>query len=341
MNPPLTLFLAASCFLSAMALAEEPAAHFLKGTVRDNAGTPAPGVTVFVADAATGVPLFADGTSLAKRNADNRTDLLVAVTGDEGTFDISVPAGSYRLVAQRWQPPTQPWTGSLGEFDGLPHFGPVVELFGTASGIEVPSDAATRIELRPPGSGTLTVTTNPRPGNDATLLVIGTEAPLLDPIFAFEGWRPPFLTNAIGMNRMPKGVTTFKNVPEGDIHLTAFANDNRPGFGCASANVGTGGSARVTVDLVAGWSDGRKTPPDRLRPLYDKAVANRWDLKELEPLATLIGEIEQRRGDSIVEAIERHGGMEQMIGLPDGTSAPLPDALAVWAYLRAWPPEAE
>jgi hypothetical protein len=327
-----------ACLLPAMSFAEEPVTHSLAGMVRDAADNPAAQVTLLVMDNATGIPIYSDGTLLTENLAGQRTDLLTGLSKEDGTFEIAAPAGEFRLMAQRWRPPTQPWDSGMGKFGGLTHFGPVVELFGTLPGIVVPSDDATSIKLAPMGTGTLVIDTNPKPGNDETLVVIGEHAPLLDPIFGFDAWRAPFLNHAYGMNRMPRGHTTFLNVPAGEVHLVAFANDNRAGFGRASATVEADMSTSITVDLVAGWSDGLKTPPNELRSLYDKAVANQWELSSLPSVKEIFEEINSGSSASMGEVLLRDDRKDAAVELPDGTSHSLMEVVTVWAYIKSFPP---
>jgi len=339
MNIRFCLGLSAACLLPAVSVAEVAEMHSLAGIVRDAAGTPAAHVTIFVTEQATGVPVFGDGVPLTQGMANQRTDLLITTSVEDGTFEVTAPAGKYRLVAQRWRPPTKPWTSSMGEFDGLPHFGMTVELLGVAADVVVPSEAALEIELSHPGNGSVTVLTNPESGGDDALFVISTHAPPLDPIFAFNAWQDPILPNAIGMNRMSAGRTTFHNVPAGELHLVAFANDNSPGFGAATVTVPEVGAVEVVIDLVAGWSDGHKKPGARLLPLYEKVVDQGWNLLALDPIQSVQARINE--GDGLLEALKAIEKDAVEVELPDGSKAPLRDAWAVGLYTQRWKPGAE
>ena len=66
---------------------------------------------------------------------------------------------------------------------------------------------------------------------------------------------------------MPGGRVTIEGLPEGELHVAVFANDNAPGFGAASVTTRTGESANLVIPIIASWSNAHHEPPDALKAL--------------------------------------------------------------------------
>jgi C-terminal processing protease CtpA/Prc len=73
-------------------------------------------------------------------------------------------------------------------------------------------------------------------------------------------------------NRMPLGKTTLHGLPEGRVHLAAFANDNNPGFGGVSCELKPHQTVYVSIPLIASWSNGHKDPPEHLEDLVSRML---------------------------------------------------------------------
>ncbi|MCC5874990.1 MAG: carboxypeptidase regulatory-like domain-containing protein, partial [Candidatus Sumerlaeia bacterium] len=246
-------------FLILIALLGLPAltaASGISGRVVDAEDNPAGGVLVLVLDGETGVPVLSNGKPFHRQITSQPFPIAASKTSTSGEFEISVPEGSYRLVAQRWSGETKLWDGGMGRFEHLEEFGPVIELFGRTGPLTVPSDSANNVLLAPPGNATLKITCDPQIGNNETIVVFGDAACLLPPEKGFEGWTGDFLCGALGFNRMPHGETTVRNLPRGrSVHLVAFANDNKPGYAVEEVIIPDEGDSEVTMHIHADWSD--------------------------------------------------------------------------------------
>jgi hypothetical protein len=221
-----------------------------------------PDVVVVLCDAASGIPVdnrtFAPFTSAPKKQFP--PNLVVTLSGPRGTFSFTnVPPGEYRLVAQKWAGPYK------GVFEV---HGGVVQLFGTADNIRVPSAEAKKVVLRPPGDGILAL--DMRVPNSGTLVVLSTQPLSADPILGFSAPGTNFFSHTLGWNVMPYGRTTFVGLPQTKLHTWFFANDNSPGFTAEVYDVESGFLRAPAIPFVAGWSDGRKEPPPRLQELADR-----------------------------------------------------------------------
>ncbi len=124
------------------------------------------------------------------------------------------------------------------------------------------------VALTPPGGGIVQFDQNV--GNNETFMFLSTSPPEFDPILGLNSMGTSFFQHLIGFNRMPHGKTTVIGVPDKPLHAFFFAADNSPGFATVEARVSDAGLVRVPpVPFVAGWSDGRKTPPPHLAKLMD------------------------------------------------------------------------
>jgi len=239
----------------------------IAGQVLDAGGGPVAGAIVLVCDAATGIPVDPEtGAPFTERflkQGDFPPPILFATTSAEGRFALEeIPAGTYRLVAQSWSDAKAPVT------DLLATNGRAIDLRGVAGGVRVPSEEAERLEIRPLGSGALHLDVGAP--NDETLLLASLGATSADPILGFAGWAGPFQRGMIGGNRMPGGVTIFRGLPEGEVHLVVFSADNVPGFGATTVTIRPGEVRTIGIPFVAGWSDARHEPPDSLAPLVEE-----------------------------------------------------------------------
>jgi hypothetical protein len=149
--------------------------------------------------------------------------------------------------------------------------GAVVHLFGTAEHVRVPSAEAERLSLAPAGNGIVTFEVEAE--NEGTLFVLSSQAMEADPILGFHALGTTFLNHALAINVMPYGRTTVVGLPQGTFHAWFFANDNSPGFASETFAL-SGDFLRVPkTRFIAGWSDGRKDPPARLKELSDRLAA--------------------------------------------------------------------
>lgn len=295
----------------------------VEGLVESLDGKPVAGATVLVQDARSGIPLGPKG-----KNFYMAGDILGAVTGPDGKFSIDVPEGSVNLLAQRWTGETIPWKGSIGKFKIIPRYGETVELLGAAQNVMVTSGTTTSVRLTSPGNGTLSLIA--KASNNDSFVLVSTNAARLDPVFGFARFDPQHVTGLVGVNRMPQGKTVFRNVPPGKLYVSAFANDNRPGFAGGEVEVQPETTGSVNLEWIARWSDARKTPPARLQPLFEKLSA------ENAPQPPAIKGLTKRwasNATAVLEILDDNGGPEAEIILSDGTKTTLLDYLTAAAYV--------
>jgi hypothetical protein len=209
---------------------QPPVSGSLSGSVLDAQDEPVVGAAVILCDSATGIPLATKTyRTLAETilTGGSPMDVAFAITDQRGEFSFNkIPLGRYALLAQSW--PGKDSLKGILEVNGAE-----VELRGVARDLEVTAESTPSVELRPLGTGVLHV--DEQVGNDGVLLVISTAEPRADPILGFVGWGGPFAKNIIGGNRMPKGLTTIRGLPEGTAHAVVFANDDSPGWGAGEA----------------------------------------------------------------------------------------------------------
>lgn len=326
MNPhwPNALFATVIYFMLLSCSAAE--AGVISGTVESVSGEPTSGAIVLITEAELGLPLSSDGTTSPKFGRGNSYPLSVQ-TGPAGKFALEVPDGTYNLFAQSWQ-------GTLLPMKGIPigdikSFSDTVSAEGRVAEIAVPSKQALDVRLKPAGSGTVQLRFDS--ANDASLAVVSTAPPALDPVLGFAGWVGDFLDNAVAINRVPKGRTDFHNLPAGSIYIAVFANDNKPGFGVSHVELKDGQTTTVGMKLVADWSNGRKTPPAELAELYQKFEENKWSLKDLPSLPKIPF---QRTMPLPVGTRQVLVDFNPTVTLPDGSTASAKDVWTVLLYRR-------
>ncbi len=304
----------------------------LAGQVLDAAGRGVPAALVLVCDANTGIPLVADLFQPVTQAPQGIQKLAVAIADDQGRFVFTgVQPGVYRVLAQAWDDATKPVQQPL-DVNGR-----VVSILGLAPRVVVPSDDASSVTIRPIGTASLTINTVPPVGNDDTLLVV-SQCPLAaDPILGFAAWSGDFMPHLLAGNRMPKGKTTFQGLPDGTVYLAAFANDNNPGFGGISCELKPDQVAVVTLPLIASWSDGYKTPPERLGELARRLQEIDGDgarqlIRQSDPdLAQAMEEATAKAHDPWSAMIPL---LNRTVTLEDGQQVLVKDLLAADGYVR-------
>ncbi len=317
-------------WMVATAPAAEPGAPAgrVAGRVLDAEGRPVVGATVILCDGESGIPVGRNDYRPFNEKGPDPDGVVTCLTDAEGRFafeGISRRA-TYRVFAQSWPDAVEPAGKPIDVH------GEIVALHGAAAEIDPHTAAAGRVELRPLGDATLTI--DQKFGNDETLLLISRSPQIADPILGFHAWGPAHLTGLIGYNRMPKGRTTIRGLPAGPVYLSVFSADNNPGFGHlevdAARRTAAGETAPVAASIVAGWSDARHTPPDRLAPLCKEIASGQLDVQAAIGLsAEQTGAI---RG--LGEAIARVGPLDREIVLPDGRRTTVGDLMACEGYNR-------
>lgn len=326
-----SVFVVATYYCVWTAHAAEPATnshHTIQGIVMEfRSGTA--DVPVCLCDAATGMPLRRDTYKPATSIEMGLAEWAVQVTDQKGQFHFeNVPDGTYRLVAQKW----------LGPYKGLLELhGTIVQLMGYADDVVVPRPSDRQeaiVTLSPPGQGIIQFDQDQ--GNNETFLFLSTVPPECDPILGMHAMGASFQRHVIGINRMPYGKTTVIGVPDQPLYAFLFAADNSPGFASVKVPAAAGRLVRVPSEpFIAGWSNGRKTPPADLAELQrflDEHSLSVGKLLDIPPLSNATFEAHQTRMRELL------GKLSDTIGLPEGKSARIGDLLAVEAYQRlaAW-----
>lgn len=297
----------------------------ISGTVRALDGDPAEGVCVIVCDAASGIPLDSQTHRPFTDDASQRNEaferILFATTGEDGSYELSLPPGAYRLVAQAWDETPAEILGVNGVN---------VRLYGTTGTIDLDEGESETADLKPAGACLLSV--HAEAGNDESLFVVSAAPTRADPILGFAGWVGPFVRGMLGGNRAPGGRTVFHGLPEGETHVAVFSADNIPGWGGASVTLEAGRPLEVDVPWVVSWSDGVHSPPPRLESLTDLMTS-------LEPnqhsvlLSRVMRIASLEEGQDPLAQMGAMGAvLDEPIELPSGHTAPLGDVVAAVGY---------
>ncbi len=205
-------------------------------------------------------------------------DWLTVIPDALGHFQFTnLPAGNYIAVAQAWNSPL-PRTNLINnsrEFQIAARDFRVetIHLLGREE-ITVPSDIARHVKLTPPGTNSIRVAYQ----HDGEFLMLGTQPQRGDPVLQWLGWGTNFIRHLIGFGDIPRGGMLVHGLPL-EAYASIFSNDNSPGFGSTRLNVSD--TNAVKMPIVAGWSDGHKTPPTNLVWLVEVLATNRFDIDAL------------------------------------------------------------
>jgi len=285
---------------------------------------------VILCDAASGEPLCCQTLQpftlvMGTTNAAAALDWMQTVPDASGYFQFThLPAGNYLVVAQSWDSPTQPT-------NILKFHSETVHLLGCAE-ITLPSANASRVQLAAPGTNSIRF--DQAFGNDDGLLLLGTRPQRGDAVLAWLGWGTNFISHLIGCNLMPHGRTTVHGLPA-ETYASIFMNDNSPGFGSTRLQFGV--TNVFKMHIVAGWSDGYKTPPANLVWLVELLQTNKFEIDALlgitnkPPHSQSFFETERER---FRLALALWG---KEISLPTGQKTRVSDLLTAFGYARLNP----
>lgn len=299
----------------------------ISGVVHTTGGRAAPSVCVVVCDAASGIPLDSATHRPFTDDASQRNEaferVLLATTGEDGSFELSLPPGAYRLLAQSWEvTPTE----VLG-VNGVD-----VWLFGTTGTIDLDDAETETVNLQPAGDCVLSVHADS--ANNESLFLVSAAPTRADPILGFAGWTGPFIGQMLGGNRAPGGRTVFHGLAEGEVHVAVFSADNIPGFGAASVTLESGRPVEVDVPWVVTWSNGVHSPPPGLEALTDSVAA----MSKPEQLALISEAMRVAAIDPSLDPIAQMGALgpalSRTVQLETGEERPLGDVLAAVGYAR-------
>ena len=314
--------------------ADAPGVHVIAGRVLKAHGPGVPNAIVLLCDQASGLPISraTSGPVIDDEHniRDARQDIAFVTTDINGAFHFDgLLEGTYRVIAQTWigtEPAVHPFAKN----------GPIVTLRGTADNISVPSEAARDLEIRPLGTGTLVSMTGHQ--GRADLLFVSTEPPAGDPILGPLAFFGDFATHIIAYGHTDHGKLTVRGLPDTPGWYFLESYDNVPGSGGGrKVTIPPGGVVPVRDSMVAGWSNARHTPPQRLQPLMEEVK-----LLEKEEgfgiVITLITGDPQHENlylntASLDDYLSQYGDLQRIITLPSGTEATVADLLAVDWYI--------
>jgi len=301
------------------------------GQVVDSLQSPVSGATVLLCDQATGIPIDSDTLKPFQRGTNLPPHLATAVTDERGRFRFhSVSNGLYRLVSQSW-------TGTPSVRDIFEVHGKEIHLRGAVNSVRVPSPQALDLLIQPPGTASASL--NEHFGNDDSLLVISPMPLSTDPILGFTSWQGPFLQHAIGINRMPGGVTYIHGLPEGRIHLSIFSNDNNGGIGEGMIEARAGETVvSEYIPIVCSWSNGRHDPPPPLQATFREMKGIMGNLKPKQTILPFLKKllakenikVRQNRKAPFTPYLQY---LTVAVTLPSGARVPFRDVLASLQYL--------
>ena len=296
--------------------------------------TGTPQVQVFLCDGKSGLLLnneyqsmFASADRAGNNFANQQEEIAHRTSDEKGTFRFEdVPEGTYRLVALKWTVPFKQLFDKQGT---------VVQLLGVANNIQVPRKAGREglVVLTPPGSRIIEF--NQNVGNNETLLVLSTKPPAFDPVLGFSSLGDEFLGNVVGIHRMLLGKSIVLNAPNSAVYGFLFAADNSPGF--AHVTIEPANTKYVSVpdvQFVAGWSNGRKTPGQRIAKLISLLEEHELSVSELLEIPPLSNATFQ---DYKTRMSELQSKLHDEIEVTDSVKYRIGDLLAAQAYQRMKP----
>ncbi len=286
-------------------------------------------VPVCLCSAETGMPVV-KGTyepfEWGKAQPDGTAvEMAITATDKKGKFRFeNVPDGKYRLIAQKW----------IGPYKGVFEVhGTVIQLMGVADNVVVPRPTEhyqALVALRPPGKGI--VQFDQDVGNNETFMFLSLSPLEFDPVLAFDAMRGPFLRNLVGVNRMPSGKTTVIGAPDRPMYAFFFAADDSPGVAAVEVPASRFGLVRVGKEqFIAGWSDGRKTPPTKLAELMEFMDKHSLTARKVLDIPEISNATYKEYKARMKEL---SGQLHEEVELPEGRLVRIGDLLAVQAYRR-------
>ena len=198
--------------------------YTVSGTVLDDDGNPVANSVVIPLSSYV-VPLNANDARPASMQSVEDSGLknfiLFTKADSEGKFTLQLPPGGYRIVAQSWldNPDVDDLLGKNGSR---------LRVDGVAK-IESESEmqAAEEIEIRPIGSGSITLSSQ----ESSDLLLVSTRPLACDPAIGMLALTGDFWSGLVAGTRMEKKSITISGLPAGEIQFFSFVNDNNGGIG--------------------------------------------------------------------------------------------------------------
>lgn len=219
----------------------------VRGRVLDAEQRPVADASVYVC-ATSGAPISGDGRHtlghVIVSGVDDSLAILQVATDAAGRFELELPQGAYRLVAQTWG-------SNVGATDAdarqpLRRAAAELTLRGVAV-IDVEGGHVTETVIGPLGTGQAVIEA-PVP-NDWNVLALSTAAPHTAPILGLAAFGGRFGENLIGGVRMQKGRTLVRGLPTGEVHAAVVQNGNNSSAGFGSISITGDAPVSCAVDL--------------------------------------------------------------------------------------------
>ncbi len=330
-------FFSLASLLPLIALGQEPTVtskFTVTGTVRDAAGKPVRN-SVVIPLSEFGIPLnrgdAKPATMESVQKAGGKDFVLFTQTDERGVFSLDLPPGKYRIAAQSWLDKREitdllEKNGSRFRIDGF---------FEIEFGNEM--EAAETFEIKPIGAGTITLTSQ----EASDMLLISTKSLAGDPALGFMALTGGFWSGLIGGTRMQKKEIVISGLPEGEIQFYSFVNDNNGGMGGVKATIVEGENSRVHLPVIAGWSNGHRTPPPELEDLVKYFKDNPAEIGKLNQYTEKLkqkylpdGQKPRARTGWIELQKKVASHLQDEYELGNGKKVTLADAWAAQAYHR-------
>ncbi len=312
----------------------DPAARYtVTGTVLDANEKPLPR-SIVIPLSEFGVPLNGSDATPATMNsvqqAEGKDFVLFTQTDEQGVFSLELPPGQYRIVAQSWLDQAQV-TGLLEKNGSRLRIDGYTEL-QFASEME----AAETVEIRPVGNGSIKLSSQ----ESGDLVLISSEPLAGDPALGFLALTGGFWSGLLGGTRMEEKEILISGLPEGELQFYSFVNDNNGGWGGVRATVVPGRIVEAYLPLIAGWSNGHRTPPAELEDLVTYFNDNPAESGKLnEFMAQLLKQYlpddpESQQSHRFEAQLKLAEHLQDEYKLANGETVTLADAMAASAYHR-------
>lgn len=300
------------------------------GTVLDEDGQPIENSNV--------IPLSEFGIPLAEPDAQPATIeklqqagyenvAIYCQTDDQGKFSLELPVGKYRIIAQSWldRPDVERLldkNGSRLRIDGF------IEIE-----FESELEASEELSIRPVGDGAVKLSTQ----EASDLLLISTEPLAADPVLGFVALSGKFWSGLLGGTRMSEKEILISGLPESEVQFFSFVNDNNGGIGAVKSTVLSDQVTQAYLPVIAGWSNGHRTPPPELEDLVQYFRDNPKEVGRLNEYREIlkkryIDENESRPNQALQLKLIPH--LSEDYELANGEKITLAEAWAAMAYSR-------
>jgi hypothetical protein len=282
------------------------------------------GAAVFICDAKTGMPLDPEKHRSITDDLKGFKGFLLVRTDSGGEFCFSnIPPGTYRLVAQTL-PPNQ----GFPQGDAILPPAEESKFYGIADNVVVPSRGASHVAVHAIGSGSITLD---QPFPDGSSVIVSTKPLAGDPILGFLGWSDEFVSHIVGCGSVPhRRSITLTGLPEKDLHVVIFVNDEILPFGAADYPVLP--KTPQQIPIVSGSSDSQHEPPPKIRHVLDVLEAHQTTGMRL------INSAPMRPPRSLDPAVyfpvlkAQLGPLDRMVLMPNGEKASVADLYAADLY---------